>query len=143
VRRGYEFNYKLLGIQVQPHGGSLPSSHSFVDLKQENVVLTAIKKAEDSDALLFRFYEWAGKTVDVQITVPGGATEAVATNLLETPEGPPLPITGSNEITVPVHPYENRDGPSEVPHRGKVKNQRYRGVSSMVITRSTSTLCNR
>jgi alpha-mannosidase len=106
VRRGYEFNYKLLGIQVQPHGGSLPSSHSFVDLKQENVVLTAIKKAEDGDALLFRFYEWAGKTVDVQITVPGGATEAVATNLMETPEGPPLPITGSNEITVPVHPYE-------------------------------------
>jgi alpha-mannosidase len=25
---------------------------------------------------------------------------------METPEGPPLPITGSNEITVPVHPYE-------------------------------------
>jgi len=36
-----------------------------------------------------------------------------------------------------------RPGPSEVPHRGEVKNQRYRGVSSMVITRSTSTLCNR
>jgi alpha-mannosidase len=106
VRRGYEFNYKLTATQIDPHEGTLPSTHSFVDVKQENVVLTAVKKTEDGNALLFRLYEWEGKSEDVQLTVPPGATEATLTNLMEQPEGGALPLTGANQITVPVHPYE-------------------------------------
>ena len=106
VRRGYEFNYKLSAMQVQPHSGNLPSSHSFVEVKQDNVVLTALKKAEDSDALLLRVYEWAGKSGNVQVTVPDGAKAAHLTNLMEKPEGEPLTVTPSHEITFPVHPYE-------------------------------------
>lgn len=57
VRRGYEYNYKLQASQVGAHAGSLPSRHSFVTLGAQNVVLTAVKKAEDGGALIFRFYE--------------------------------------------------------------------------------------
>ena len=107
VRRGYEFNYKLMAAQVQPHSGVLPAVHSFVDVKEDNVVLTALKKAVDSEALLLRFYEWAGRAGDVHIMVPGGgATGAQRTNLMEQPQGPALAITANNEIAVPVHPYE-------------------------------------
>ncbi|HZC25234.1 MAG TPA: glycoside hydrolase family 38 C-terminal domain-containing protein, partial [Candidatus Binatia bacterium] len=106
VRRGYEFNYKLSAMQVQPHSGTLPSSHSFVGVKQDNVVLTALKKAEDSDALVLRVYEWAGKSGNVQVTVPEGAKAAHLTNLMENPEGEPLTVTASHQITFPVHPYE-------------------------------------
>jgi len=106
VRRGYEFNYKLSALQIDPHDGSLPAAHSFVDIKQDNVVLTAMKKAEDGNALLFRFYEWAGKSGEVQLTVPPGATDATGTNLMEAPEGHTLPLNEANQITVAVHPYE-------------------------------------
>jgi alpha-mannosidase len=106
VRRGYEFNYKLSAVQVEPHAGILPPAQSFADIKESNVVLTAIKKAEDSNALIFRFYEWAGKGGEVQLTVPPGATGATSTNLMEQPEGPALPITRTNQVTVPVHPFE-------------------------------------
>ena len=69
-------------------------------------MLTAVKKAEDSDALILRFYEWAGKSGDVRITIPAGASAATLTNLMEQPEGSPLDVTASGQITVPIHPYE-------------------------------------
>jgi alpha-mannosidase len=68
-------------------------------------VLTAVKKSEDTDALIFRFYEWAGESGDVQITAPSGATSATLTNLMEKPEGPALSIT-NGQVSVPVHPFE-------------------------------------
>ncbi len=105
VRRGYDFNYELLSMQLAPHEGKLPPEHSFVTVDNPNVVLTAMKKAEDSNALILRFYEWAGKTGVVRLSVPEGAASATLTNLMETPEGTPLPVT-SNQVTVPVHPFE-------------------------------------
>jgi alpha-mannosidase len=106
VRRGYEFNYKLTASQVEPHPGRLPAAYSFAGLKDDHVVLTAIKKSEDADALIFRFYEWAGKAGNVQLSVPKGAAEAHRTNLMEKVEGMALPISAQGEVAVPVNPYE-------------------------------------
>jgi alpha-mannosidase len=62
VRHGYEYNYRLQATQVQVHSGSLPAEFAYVTVKPENVVLTALKKAEDANGLIFRVYEWAGKS---------------------------------------------------------------------------------
>jgi alpha-mannosidase len=105
VRRGYECNYVLQATQVQAHSGSLPAEHSYVTVKPENVVLTALKKAEDADGLIFRVYEWAGETSEVEIHLPGGATRAMVTNLMEKPEGAALNIA-DDTVKVPIHPYE-------------------------------------
>ena len=105
VRHGYEYNYKLSAMQVEAHTGSLPSKHSYVAVKPENVVLTALKKAEDNNGLIFRVYEWAGKSGDVDIQLPAGATSATVTNLMEKPEGTALKIS-DNTVAVPIHPYE-------------------------------------
>lgn len=106
VRHGYEFNYKLRASQTESHTGSIPAAHSFVGIDADNVVLTAMKKTEDGNGLLLRFYEWAGKAGDAQIRVPPGATSATLTNLMEQPEGSGIPIKGQDRIVVPVHPYE-------------------------------------
>jgi alpha-mannosidase len=105
VRHGYNYNYKLKAMQVEAHAGSLPAEHSFVTVTPEDVVLTAMKKAEDSNALIFHFYEWAGKGGSATLRVPPGATSAVETNLMEKPEGAALPIEGDH-VTVHFKPYE-------------------------------------
>ena len=105
VRHGYDFNYKLQAMQVEAHTGSLPAEHSFVGVLPDDVVLTAMKKAEDSHALVFHFYEWAGKGGSAQLRVPPGATGAVETNLLEKAEGDALPLDGDH-VTVHFRPYE-------------------------------------
>ena len=105
VRHGYEYNYPLTAVVTTAHAGSLPAEHSFASVEPENVVLTAVKKAEDANGLIFRVYEWAGKETTAEFHVPPGATGATVTNLMETPEGEPLAVAG-DVVKVPIHPYE-------------------------------------
>jgi alpha-mannosidase len=83
VRQGYELNYPLLARQIEKHEGSLKDEFSFVTVGAGNVVLTALKKDEDEDALILRFYEWAGKESDVNVKLPDGAQAASETDLME------------------------------------------------------------
>ena len=105
VRHGYEYNYPLTAVVTTAHPGALPPSYSFASVSPENVVLTAVKKAEDANGLIFRVYEWAGKETTAEFHLPPGATGATVTNLMETPEGPPLSVKG-DVVKVPIHPYE-------------------------------------
>lgn len=104
VRKGYEFNYPLIAMQTAPHKGPMSSEHSFLRTASNNVVVTAMKKAEDTHSLIVHMYEWKGEDHDVDIDVPAGATAATGTNLMEKPEGD-LPLKG-NRVTVHVHPFE-------------------------------------
>jgi len=104
VRQGYNLNYALVAIPTGKHAGALPAEHSFVEIKPENVVLTAVKKAEDDDTLIVRFYEWAGKDTDVNIQLPPGAQRAHDADLMERPFAD-LPIQ-NGVVTVHAKPYE-------------------------------------
>jgi len=105
VRHGYEYSYLLHAETTTAHPGALPATHSFASVAPENVVLTAVKKAEDAKGLIFRAYEWAGKDATVEFHVPPGATGATVTNMMETPEGSALTVTG-DVVKAPIHPYE-------------------------------------
>ena len=105
VGHGYDFNYPLIAMQVAPHAGALPASGSFASVSSPNIILTAMKKAEDSDALVLRMYEFAGKADDVKVTLPEGAGSATVTNLIEQHDGAAIPVSG-NVATVSIHPYE-------------------------------------
>ncbi len=105
VRHGWEYDYPLQAVVTTAHAGSLPPEHSFASVSPDNVVLTAVKKAEDANGLIFRVYEWAGKETTAEFHVPPGATGATVTNLMEQPEGDPLKID-HDTVSVPIHPYE-------------------------------------
>lgn len=105
VRHGYEYNYPLTAEVTTAHAGALPAEHSFASVNADNVVLTAVKKAEDAKGLIFRVYEWAGKDGTVEFHVPPGANSATVTNLQETPEGSALPVSG-DVVKAPIHPFE-------------------------------------
>ncbi len=104
VRRGYELNDPIRVLQVANHAGPLPSSNSFVQIEPQNVVLTALKKAEDDDGLILRFYEWAGREGDVTIHLPPGAAKSMETDLMERP-GAQLGVKDSR-LVVHTRPYE-------------------------------------
>jgi alpha-mannosidase len=105
VERGYEFNYKLEAFQVQPHTGAMGLEHSYVSVDAPDLVLTAMKKTEDGDGLLLRFYEWAGSNGEAEIAVPEGATAARIANLMEEASDPELPLH-RGRVKVPYHPFE-------------------------------------
>ncbi len=103
VRRGYELNYPLLPLAVANHEGALPPEHSFLSVTEDNVVVTAVKKAEDDSALVIRFYESAGKKGGVHLSLPGIAS-AQETDLMERPLG--ALRFNADGVTVPTGPYE-------------------------------------
>jgi alpha-mannosidase len=103
MRQGYDLNTPFLAVATEAHPGPLPASHSFVSIEPANLAVTAIKKAEDDNSLIFRFYEFKGKRVNALLRLPPGATQAWETNLMELPEKE-LPIT-DGEIVLPTGPY--------------------------------------
>ena len=104
VRQGYQLNYKLITLPVEKHQGALAAEHSFLQVPEENVIVSAIKKAEDENALVVRFYEWAGKQGDVTLQLPPGAESATETDLMEKRTSS-LSLNGSS-LKVPTRPYE-------------------------------------
>jgi alpha-mannosidase len=108
VRHGYAYNYGLKAMQVPVHPGTGALEHSFVSVKGDNVVLTAIKKNEDGDNLILRFYEWEGKSGNVTLTVPKGTNGGALADMMEhdIEAGHALQhAAAGDEITVPVTPY--------------------------------------
>jgi alpha-mannosidase len=105
-RRGFELNYPLIPVAAAPHEGALPASHSLVGIEPGNVVLTAVKKAEDSDALVFRFFEFEGKAGTVHLHFPEPARGAALVNLMEKQDTPLVLQDGGKETTLTVHPHE-------------------------------------
>jgi alpha-mannosidase len=104
VRRGYELNYRPFVEQTEKHEGALGPEHCFTQMDSENVVLTALKKAEDDDSLIFRFYEWAGKESNVKLELPPGAQSASETDLMEKSIG--VLSLQKGAVVVRTKPYE-------------------------------------
>ncbi len=104
IRRGYELNYKLISLPLERHRGSLAGEHSFLQAQADNVIVTALKKAEDENTLVLRFYEWAGKESEVSIQLPAGAEAATETDLMEKPLGTLSMKNGA--VSVHTKPYE-------------------------------------
>ena len=104
VRAAYELNTPLRTVASQSHAGPLPAAHSFVALEPANLLLTALKQAEDSTDVILRFYEFAGQKTVARITLPPGADEVWDANLMEQP-GDKLPSDGKT-VEVTVKPYE-------------------------------------
>jgi alpha-mannosidase len=91
-------------MQTAKHDGSLAPQHSFLQTSGDNVIVTALKKAEDGNDLVLRFYEWAGQEKDVQFTLPANAVSASETNLMEVPIS--SPPTHDGTIVVHTKPFE-------------------------------------
>ncbi len=91
VRRGYEFNDPLIA-HVRTSGGAsgkpLAASTSFVRLEPENLVLTGLKKAEDSDAWIVQWYESEGRETEAVLTLPKAPKSAVISDFMEGERGP-------------------------------------------------------
>lgn len=107
MRKGYEFNYGLTAMQTTGHVGALKTAQSFVSVDGGNVVLTAMKKAEQSNDLILRLFEWQGKAATVRITAPGKPVSAEEVGMMEQEGLGALPLSGG-KISLDIKPYQIR-----------------------------------
>ena len=89
TRAGYAFNFPFNVVGTDVHEGTLPLSAGYVELLTPNVMLSGLKKAEDSEALVVRLYEMEGKATIAHVRLSealcAGGAKAVETDLMEQP----------------------------------------------------------
>lgn len=82
------FNLPMNVASTDIHEGGLPPSKSFLEVLTPNVMLSGLKKAEDSDAIVIRMYETEGRDTEARVRITDivdpGAT-AVEVDLMEQP----------------------------------------------------------
>lgn len=101
VRPAYEFNHRPASL---PIASAKASQALLATVDAANVIVEAVKWAEEGDALILRLYE-AGRTGTHARIVFGPSAQAVfETNLLEE-EGTPLPLS-DNAVELYFRPFE-------------------------------------
>ena len=100
IRRGDEFNDPLVAVIAESHKGPLPASQTFVSLSPSNLVLSTMKKAEDSNAWIIQWYETGGQDTDASLTLTQKPKKVLKTNFLEQ-DGEALASPGAT-LTIPT-----------------------------------------
>jgi len=93
---GRQANEKLLTVQASHTfaNASLPETMSFLKTNQESVLISTIKKAEDSNEVVIRMAEMNGKDQNIEIEMYPNISQAQQTNLIET-DLKPLQVQGN------------------------------------------------
>jgi len=98
-----EFHHLPLAIQADSQG-DLPPEYSFLKLSPNNLILSALKKAEDGDAVILRFFETKGEATQAEVELFRAIKRLTLVDLLEREEQE-LPFEG-NRFRLEVKPFE-------------------------------------
>ncbi len=88
--------------QTGPHAGKLPKRHSFLNVSPNNLIVTAIKRAEKDTGIVIRLFNPTAETISGTLHFATPPERANLLTLEELPESP-LPITG-NGVAVTAAP---------------------------------------
>jgi alpha-mannosidase len=101
-REAYEYGQPLLAMQL--NHDVIEKERQFMKLDPDNLIVSALKKAEDEEAIIVRFFETKGEKCKAVLSLPSCISSAKAVNLLEEDESD-VSIS-DNKITMEVKPFE-------------------------------------
>ncbi len=104
IQQAYEFNIPLRKVDVLPASGNLPASFSWVEVDAPEIIVEAVKQAEDGQGMILRLYESQRSSVNTTLRVRLPFTQAEEVDLLENPLHS-LEMQGE-KITLAFHPFE-------------------------------------
>lgn len=104
VRQAYELNNPALAVRKQKKGGCLPAEYAFVASSGENVIIEAVKRAEDGSGLVIRVYEDHNRRTEAELTFAEPVISAKECDMLERVTGE-VQAEGRS-IRFRIKPYE-------------------------------------
>jgi len=97
------FHHLSMAIPADARG-ALPSEYSFLKISPHNLILSTLKKAEDSEAVILRFFETKGEATEAEVELFKAIKRLTLVDLLER-EKSELPFEG-NRFSLKVKPFE-------------------------------------
>ncbi|MPM33581.1 hypothetical protein SDC9_80158 [bioreactor metagenome] len=104
ANQAYELNVPLFAKVEEAHLGKLPNELSLAKVNKENIIIEVIKKAEDTDALIVRMYEFHNKKTNAKLTFLNDIVNATECNLLE--KDLEAANVDANSINFTINPFE-------------------------------------
>ncbi len=83
IRAGYELNVPLQVTEVEASAGDMPAQASMIQVDAANVIVEAVKKAEDSDDMIVRLYEAHGASGKATVSFGFPVGEVAIVDLME------------------------------------------------------------
>jgi alpha-mannosidase len=108
-RKGYELNHPLEAIMVKRSprsNGSEPETASFIQVKPNNVVVSCVKLAEESDDYIIRIYDASGEGAEAEILFGFQVKEAYEADLMEKKQA--NLETHENKLNLSLRPFDVR-----------------------------------
>lgn len=104
ANQAYQLNVPLFAKVEEAHLGKLPNELSLAKVNKENIIIEVIKKAEDTNDLIVRMYEFHNKKTNASLTFLNDIESAVECNLLER-DLESVNVDG-NSINFTINPFE-------------------------------------
>ena len=105
--QAYRLNEPLIAFETTAHAGTLGKEYSLLKVSSSRVRVLAMKKAEDSDAIVLRLVEMSGQPQpDVRLTFAGPVETAREINGQEQPRGA-APVK-NGDLLASFSPYQPR-----------------------------------
>jgi alpha-mannosidase len=101
-REAYEYGQPLIAMQW--NHDVIEKNRQFLKLDPDNLIISALKKAEDEEAIIVRFFETKGEKCEAELSLPSSIRFAKVVNLLEENESE-MPVN-DNKIIMAVNPFE-------------------------------------
>ncbi|MBI5481948.1 MAG: hypothetical protein HY906_24045 [Deltaproteobacteria bacterium] len=101
--RGEAFSSPLLPLSAGRHPGTIPPRAALLGVEPSTVMVSAVKQAEDGDALILRVYNLLGAATTATVTLPAASTAVDRADLMEwsfTPTG-----HSGRTLSIPLGPY--------------------------------------
>ena len=102
-KQAQEFHHLPLAIQADSSGDLAPEL-SFLEISPNNLILSALKKAEDTDEVILRFFETKGESTEAKVELFRAIKRLTLVDLLER-EVCELPFE-RNKFGLEVKPFE-------------------------------------
>jgi alpha-mannosidase len=104
IEEAYALNLPVRVVPADAHPGDLPPTWSVLTVDRPNVVVEAVKKAEDSDATVVRMYEAWGRRGPARVTFGAPVSSVSRGDLLEN-EIVPLAVV-ENAVDLHFRPFQ-------------------------------------
>lgn len=105
IRQAHALNCPIVASRDIPHSGAKPHTASTIRIGPPNIVLGALKKAEDAEDWVLHLYEATGRQSDAVIVFDQAVAEARETDLIEWDTGAELAVHG-RDVRRAFRPWE-------------------------------------
>jgi alpha-mannosidase len=104
TREAYALNVPLRALPVAPAAGDLPRAASFLEVDAANVIIEAVKQAEDGSDLIVRLYECENRPAQAVVRTGFAIASAAEVDLME--ENPAPLALEDGAVRLAFRPFE-------------------------------------